>query len=85
MTLNKTLMTLSHWSIVQAKKYHLSINTKKSRLSIIYYQEIYEILQTLAGYHLKSKNGLIKDDTRNIAQASFKLIEAKLISILFNK
>jgi hypothetical protein len=37
-----------------------SFKTKKSHLSIIYYQEIYEILWILTGYHIKSENSLIQ-------------------------
>jgi hypothetical protein len=53
-------------------------NTKKSHSSRIYYQEIYEILLIHTGYHFKIKNLLKRDDTRNIMQALFKLIQAKL-------
>jgi hypothetical protein len=50
-------------------------NTKKSNLSIVYYQEIYEIWWTLAGYHLKSKNSLKRDGMTNIIQAHLSQIK----------
>jgi hypothetical protein len=71
---------MSCFDIIKEKitpKHHLtpknivtaSFNTKKY-LSIVYYREIYEISWILTGYHLKSENRLIRDDTeKNIIQA----------------
>jgi hypothetical protein len=51
------------------------LKTKKSHLSIVYYREIYEILWIFAGYHLKSKNSLKRDDTEKY---DFSIVQARL-------